>query len=549
MKYFVFSSSLAKIMMMFLFPFVLAASAYHNHEDFLQCLNSRISKSNSTFPPQPIIYTQNDPSYLNVLNSSIHNDRFSSPSTLKPFVVITPFHASHIQAAVFCSKKHGMQIRTRSGGHDYEGFSYVSSVSFVVIDMRNLNLVNVDVASKSAWVQAGATLGELYYRIAERSRNLAFSAGDCHTVGVGGQIGGGGYGYLTRKYGLAADNILDAKLIDVKGRILDRKSMGEDLFWAIRGGGAASFGIVLAWKLQLIHIPSTVTVFDVKRNMEDDATKKLVYQWQRRAHKVDEDLSIYARFQTESSIDKEGNKKIVLGASFRTTFHGNMDRLLQIMRKEFPEMGLLRQECTEMSWVESFLYHNYFRNGESLDVLLNKTSNFNMESFKAKSDFVKEPIPDDVFEEMLGRLYEEDVGRVLIDLFPFGGKMNEISESAIPFPYRAGNLYNIHYLVSWGEDENFTTSQKHMSWVRGLYNYMTPYVSKNPRAAYLNFRDLDIGMNNNKGNITSVYKNVARARIWGTKYFKNNFNRLVHVKTIVDPTNFFRNEQSIPPLR
>ncbi|KAJ7015315.1 cannabidiolic acid synthase-like [Populus alba x Populus x berolinensis] len=77
--------------------------------------------------------------------------------------------------------------------------------------------------------------------------------------------------------------------------------------------------------------------------------------------------------------------------------------------------------------------------------------------------------------------------------------------------------------------------------VRDL-KYMTPYVTKNPRQAYINYRDLDLGMNN-LGNTS--YK---QARIWGTKYFKNNFDRLVHVKTKVDPDNFFRNEQSIPPL-
>ena len=82
-----------------------------------------------------------------------------------------------------------------------------------------------------------------------------------------------------------------------------------------------------------------------------------------------------------------------------------------------------------------------------------------------------------------------------------------------------------------------------MSWIRRLYSYMAPYVSKSPRAAYLNYRDLDIGTNNNKGNTS-----YAQASIWGVKYFKNNFNRLVQVKASVDPMNFFRNEQSIPPV-
>ncbi|XP_024023545.1 cannabidiolic acid synthase-like 1 [Morus notabilis] len=543
MKYFARSSAFHNKIVIFL-SVLFAASAHPTHKDFLLCLRA----SNSTiFTPKSVIYTPNDSLYAIILKSSIQNPRFSSPSTPKPFVIITPFHVSHVQATIRCSKKHGVQVRTRSGGHDFEGLSYLSNVPFVMIDLRNLSSINVDVESQTAWVQAGANLGELYYRIAEKSGNLGFPAGVCNTVGVGGHFSGGGHGYLSRKYGLAADNIVDAQLIDPQARLLDRKSMGEDLFWAIRGGGAASFGIVLAWKVQLVLVPPTVTVFNVNRNLEHDETKKLVHRWQHVANKVDDELTIFLVLRTKSPVDKKGSKKSVLEASFQATFHGGVDRLLQLMQKQFPELGLLRQECTKMRWVESFLYFNGFTNGESLDVLLDRTPSSKLLSFKAKSDYVQEPIPCDVLERMLGKLYEEEVGRGWVELFPYGGKMNEISESAIPFPHRSGNLYKILYYAEWEEEGNITTSKKHVSWVRRLYDYMTPYVSKNPRATYLNYKDLDLGINNNECPTTSTYEN-AHARIWGPMYFKDNFKRLIHVKSIVDPTNFFVNEQSIPPL-
>ena len=103
--------------------------------------------------------------------------------------------------------------------------------------------------------------------------------------------------------------------------------------------------------------------------------------------------------------------------------------------------------------MESFLFYNLFRNGESLNALLNRRSSITKLPFKVKSDFVKEPIPDDVFETMLGRLYEVGVGRAAIYLVPYGGKLNEILESVIPFPHRARNLYMIHPLVNWVEEE------------------------------------------------------------------------------------------------
>ncbi|CDP07326.1 unnamed protein product [Coffea canephora] len=71
---------------------------------------------------------------------------------------------------------------------------------------------------------------------------------------------------------------------------------------------------------------------------------------------------------------------------------------------------------------------------------------------------------------------------------------------------------------------------------------MAPCVSKSPRFGYVNYRDLDLGLNRED---TSSY---AEASSWGIKYFGNNFRRLARVKNVADPSNFFRNEQSIPPL-
>ncbi|KAI8000474.1 Berberine bridge enzyme-like 23 [Camellia lanceoleosa] len=111
---------------------------------------------------------------------------------------------------------------------------------------------------------------------------------------------------------------------------------------------------------------------------------------------------------------------------------------------------------------------------------------------------------------------------------PYGGRISEISESETPFPHRAGTIYNIHYAVAWAE-EGKDALNRHMTLTRWFYSFMAPYVSKSPRAAYLNYRDLDLGVNN-KGNTS-----YTQASIWGLKYYHNNFKRLVHVKSMVDP--------------
>lgn len=213
------------------YPLWIVASA-DKHQAFFQCLSS-ISK---------VIYTPTNFSYFSVLDFSIRNLRFSKPETPKPLAIITPTNVSQIQVAIICSRIHGLQIRTRSGGHDFEGLSYIAHHPFIILDLINLRSISIDVNNNTAWVQSGATVGELYYRIAKKSRTLAFPAGVCPLVGIGGFISGGGYGNLLRKYGLAADNVIDAYLVGANGEFHDRESIGGGLWNRGCMEGQACFG-------------------------------------------------------------------------------------------------------------------------------------------------------------------------------------------------------------------------------------------------------------------------------------------------------------------
>lgn len=522
--------ALSLFSLLFISSVSVSRSKKINNEDFLQCLYNKSQPSN---PISEAIYTPSNSSFTDVLESYVRNLRYSTPSTPKPLAVVAAKHESHVQAAVLCCKNLGLQIRIRSGGHDYDGLSYVSQVPFVVLDMSNLRSIDIDIKDETAWAQAGASLGELYYKIAEKSNVHGFPAGVCPTLGLGGHISGGGYGNMMRKYGLSIDNVVDAQIVDVKGRILDRKSMGEDLFWAIRGGGAASFGAVLSWKIKLVAVSERVTVFQVVRSIDQQGGTDLVLKWQQVADKLDQDLFIRLVLQPANGA-QQGKKTI--NAIFVGMFLGDAERLLPLMESNFPELGLQKNDTTEMRWIESVVFWVGMPKGTPIEALLNRT--YSKSYLKRKSDYVKQPISKKDLESLWKLMTE--IGEVGMTWNPYGGKMNEISETETAFPHRAGNLYKIQYSVNWKE-EGSEKANHYLNLTRTLYEAMTPYVSKNPRGAFLNYRDIEIGTIGSSGNGT-----FQEASVYGRSYFNGNFDRLVSVKTAVDPENFFRYEQSIP---
>ncbi|XP_061373190.1 berberine bridge enzyme-like 26 [Gastrolobium bilobum] len=525
------TTSIVKLVFIFVTIFIsifltTSTSAVGLENGFLLCFQSALGHNTTS----GVIFTKSSSSYEPLLESSIRNSRFLVSSVPKPDLIVTPHNLFQIQLALLCSKKNNLQVRIRSGGHDYEGLSYVSHVPFLIIDLINLRSISINMEEESAWVQSGATLGELYSAIANRSKVHGFPAGSCSTIGVGGHFSGGGFGTIFRKYGLASDNVIDAQMVDVNGKILNRTLMGEDLFWAIRGGGGSSFGVITAWKIKLVPVPSTVTIFDVSRTLDQGASN-LFHKWQTIAPKLPAELFMHTVVGVANSASHGGK---TVRVSFTGLYLGTAQKLLPLMQNSFPELGLQHNNFTQMTWIQSVLYFAGYSIDESSEVLLerNKTSS----SFKAKSDYVKEPIPLHGLEGLWKMLLLENSPFMIMT--PYGGIMSQISESETPFPHRKGNLYGIQYSVNLVSNEE---TPKHIDWIRRLYAYLAPYVSKWPRQAYLNYRDLDLGVN--RGN--SSYE---EAKSWGLKYFNNNFERLALVKARVDPENFFRDEQSIPPF-
>lgn len=191
------------------------------------------------------------------------------------------------------------------------------------------------------------------------------------------------------------------------------------------------------------------------------------------------------------------------------------------MNRSFPELGLKAEDCTEISWIQSVIYFAGYQKGEDLKVLPDRTTRYKS-YFKAKSDYVKEPMPKIELRGIWERFSEVKTAFVIMD--PYGGRMSEISESELPFPQREGNIYNILYLVKWEQDDVGETN-KHVHRIRMSYRYMAPYILKSPWTANVNYTDLDLGIND------PCNRSFLQSSVWGLKYFKDNFRRFEHSET------------------
>ena len=164
-----------------------------------------------------------------------------------PAMIARCLNTADVSAAVSFARQQGLEISVRGGAHNMSG-SAVEDAG-LMIDLSQLCEVTVNPAGRRARVGGGALLADM--DAATQAHGLATPAGLVSHTGVGGLTLGGGMGWLTRKFGLAIDNLIAAEIVVADSRIL-RAAADEnpELFWAIRGGGG-NFGVVTSFEFQL----------------------------------------------------------------------------------------------------------------------------------------------------------------------------------------------------------------------------------------------------------------------------------------------------------
>jgi FAD/FMN-containing dehydrogenase len=165
----------------------------------------------------------------------------------RPVLIARPTGAADVLSAVKLGRESGLPLAIRCGGHSLAGNGVCDDG--IVVDLSRMKGVRVDPVTRTARANAGVTWGE--FDRETQLFGLATPGGRVTTTGLGGFTLGGGYGWISPRFGLTCDNLISADLVTADGRLVTASEQeNADLFWGLRGAGA-NFGVVTSYEFQL----------------------------------------------------------------------------------------------------------------------------------------------------------------------------------------------------------------------------------------------------------------------------------------------------------
>lgn len=402
-------------------------------------------------------------------------------------------------ATVNFGRENNMLIAVRGGGHNAGGLGICDDG--LVIDLSNINSVYVDTKSKTIRVGGGTTWGDVDH--ATHQFKLAVPAGIISTTGVGGLALGGGIGYLTRKYGLTIDSILEVDMVLADGSFVTaNKEENKDLYWAIRGGGG-NFGVITSFLFQGHPVHTNIagpTLWHI------DKIDKVLKWYRDFILKADEDLyGFFATLTVPSPPFPEalGGKKMCGIVWCYLGPHKDADKVFKPVRD-------LKPDFEHIGPMPHPMLNSMF------DALLPSGLQWYW-----KADFINE-IPDEAIamHSKFGNQLPTPLSQ--IHIYPINGKAHKVGNNETPWAYRDANWAQ----VMVGIDPDPSNNKKITKWAKDYYNALHPFSAG---GAYINFM-MDEGPERVKAS------------------YKDNYDRLVKIKSKYDSKNLFRVNQNIKPL-
>ena len=416
---------------------------------------------------------------------------FNKRTMKLPQARVCPINTDDVAIVVKWAREFSVPFAIRGRGHSYEGYSQSNGV---VIDLRLMNAVEFNSKTNRASVGAGAQLFDVYTELSKYGHTIP--AGTCPPVGVSGHTLGGGFGLLTRKFGLACDAVVGLEMVNALGEIVQiSEKVNPDLFWALRGGGNGSFGIVTRLIFNTFQVKDVAT-YSMTWTVPIDKALPLARLWQSWAPNAPDDIASIMNLQRAK------------GGLIRVHFAGQSTGSEKDLSKQLDRFRKLEKPAADnvktMKYMDSVIH---FGGGTGYTTCF----------MKAKSDYLFKPMSDDGLRTLMKSLIKAtSIVGALFDAY--GGAVSRIKNDATAFPHREGAQYSIQYYTQWSVEKD---TPDHMKSIRAIYADMRPYVSGQ---CYVNYCDLDL--------------------VDGPKaYWAENLPRLQVIKAAVDPTNFFTHDQ------
>ncbi|MBS9532902.1 FAD-binding oxidoreductase [Mycobacterium sp. M1] len=415
----------------------------------------------------------------------------------RPAVILQCRTRDDVVAAVRYAVDSGLQIAVRGGGHSVAGHS--ASEGGVVIDLSLMRKVEVDVEQRVAYVDAGATWGDVD-RVTS-AHGLACPGGVVSTTGVGGFSLGGGIGWLSRAYGMTCDNLIGADLVTAAGDVLPvSETENADVLWGLRGGGG-NFGVVARFALRL-H-PVDRIVVGVK-SYDDAQSEAVLKHFRTQMDDAPDHLASILDFSTDS---KSGRNLVnILGCSTLTDAAGEADvtALLGAQAVSAAPVASVQHKLEYPTWQQA----------------LDQTAPFGGLNYW-KSVFVTE-LTDEAVRRiaLLGR--SRPSAETRLHLIRLGGFAGRVDPDATAIATRQ-HPYIIHLMVTWTDP---AATDRCKAWASQAFEILRPL---GPKSAYLNF-------------VGDEGQDRIRASFGDATY-----QRLAELKARLDPDNRFTLNHNITP--
>src|SRR3954468_7506929 len=422
----------------------------------------------------------------------------------KPALVAQCTSAADVAAVVNFARDSGLPLSVRGGGHSANG--YGTCDDGVVIDLSPMSMVEVDPVARTAVAGGGTTWGQ--FDAATQEHGLAVTGGHFSTTGIAGLTLGSGSGWLERKCGLTADNLVSVDLVTADGRIV---TAGEDenpeLFWGIRGGGG-NFGVVTSFTYRL-HEVGPLIYGGMLVALPDRAGEILRFF---RDFMVDapEDFGAALAFVSappEPFVPEPMHGKPIVGMVVCWTGdHEEGERVLAPIREAMQPV---------MDMVAPMPY-------TALQQMLDGGGPKGTRAYM-KAEFI-EDFSDDAVDKLVrhGMNRAGPMAQILIE--PLGGAIGRTSEDAMALG-RRDVPWCYHALGLWMEPDEDTRTA-HTAWAKELAADLEPHTVD---GVYLNFTS-DAG------------EDRVRRTFGDAKY-----GRLQALKAEYDPDNLFRLNGNITP--